>query len=1721
MNCYCDVNMFQKYTYYMVMTMLEQQNMHKNQRKITKKCIQIIHEYLINVVGEKQPKKRKHLTLQLQLSLVQKDGIHEIDNIAVLIMEFAKVSMIEMIQTESSNTYKLSEQICSFLPMDLQENNSYIKTYRKNIKKWLLHDFYNVICSHCGSVNKSIMINRVFHFASTLRNCRTCGVIVRARNNGISQEYHSHSQSVQWFCNANQSTFEEEKINSKRIEESLNKCRFDESISEHTEIELLSLLNSLLRERFDQLFYYLSRFLDNINNWKALRLNITANYYFYVVKASYVSVYRLMVDAGIHPSHSTIFKDCWIRALFQSRDNHQLIHILDDQTNNKSDIDHIDRRNNFDVLCTDLERLTIFRKLTSSISAFTTAFIQKLKERFPNTKIDLFGIIKRFLDYKIDQNVFSVINEMEFLSLTSNQWEYLRQPEIVTYWKNDRTDNAIFIEPKYKSLRNEILNQIESVNSTTWETLVSQAKYMWKTKKYLKANRSKWNNIIGIKSGVRISEQHILSVLLFVQISELRHKVNELLLIAPIIQVHKQFAHFFKLLKETIYLYGDVLKATIYTYYTTNDKKLFDKFHNDLNIPFTASKQPIQMSTKVTNKVMMELKNSSALIPIHYFNLSSIIERPGVCLFFGGKFDMKQNNQSTRRLLKAGSECKIYSVSESKWFTGSVVRIFTDADGEWLEINYGDRHKHVNRFSEDLLPIESEKWNGIMWRYCHEKYQSQSQTVKQNDPFLNVLVECKDNILKQCGIECHPKLKFLIKTTLAYYKTSKNIIPDFDTFIQETNIIKLDSTIIDEFRVKYNGKRIRMQNKHIRLTTVHSKSSSLFMIPSDYKHSKHTTNKQYKTYDVGVLIRYDVCNPRFESLAEEIMFNEVINISNERFNQYLVKAKEIYAENCLTMISTAYDSNFGIEKYESINISHIIAVIIHTEERSYSRAFVRSCLNLHKTSSEIEIQNHCNNFYWFGRYIFECIEYFGDVFEVQSSPYIESITQLQPLPRTYNFELFAPPINFPLSATQSMEMALHYAGDKGCVMEFIPKYTSVLNSTKFVHLNAFYQDYDDQKRIFFGKRCAVTIKNIVSSSRFTFHKFILPLVYFEKIVLQTILDRQFWNAKHLYDKKDNKSDIQSTLFNLIHSCIGITLLGRENAQLTTEVDEDTQLIIIKKYFPTSGTQENEILYVLNLLKSWCQKRTFITFESFAAEIPFMIKPLQQFFVTINTQKKFGKNTYDIHITNLQLLMPNLKHYRNFNKQVVCIQPVLPQMEEHAISSTPQGIINIINRNLYHYYKCQFDETYYQNKHGKFKLWCEESKFDDNYVEKQLAKPANYCNLIEFDSQFPLPFDIKKSRQVFIWQTLQNATKPNLFHILYGEVKNLGVLSTPRQVRTPTSPNIDCELTNYPNTNILSPRISISETKDDTDDIDDYGPIFRVLSNCQRHEIPDEICNILKKLKFFKNKKFHTTHISPKDILSNLNKMKISKDSKKGNSFLFPNVKKKEKDIISKFKNRNRNKLMKFYEPICKLHKATRQDFVKIAEEIKLFDEKMIQKLANKLMERLFSDIERMKPWKCQHCWFINRKMMIGGLWCLYNQLNECGLCGEERYKIKSSKKKDIKFQRLNDELYNIEGIENDFELPNELRIKWKSVEPLKCSINESDNNGMNKIYLETWNTKQMIDFVEKWIQQQNDTSLNLHENRISGYFEEEMINGFKFLTIQKKNKKKYNLLHKK
>eukprot|EP01084_Bolivina_argentea_P302136 521465_1 len=351
------------------------------------------------------------------------------------------------------------------------------------------------------------------------------------------------------------------------------------------------------------------------------------------------------------------------------------------------------------------------------------------------------------------------------------------------------------------------------------------------------------------------------------------------------------------------------------------------------------------------------------------------------------------------------------------------------------------------------------------------------------------------------------------------------------------------------------------------------------------------------------------------------------------------------------------------------------------------------------------------------------------------------------------------------------------------------------------------------------------------------------------------------------------------------------------------------------------------------------------------------------------------------------------------------------------------------------------------------------------------------------------------------------------------------------------------------------------------------PIHSTLANCCQHEIPDLIVDALENIGFdFINHKYRNEilisllkkklkHLDlkvgkrmvQKEFISKLKRIGITenvavnvfsalrmedndriyhmnKDKKVKYQIvrlLLAELNKKSNDIklneivsirdqkfifASKFKQQ----LSRFYYPISD-PSVTKDDLIKIAATIKVFDNKTKQKLCNYLFEKLLSDIESIKPWECQQCLFMNRRMMVGGLWRLYPQLSECGLCGVQRGKNKLNMF-DIKSSNIKNEKADLDRIYGkSLCLPKILINDWNRIKDIKCNYKQDIKS--KQIYLEKCNVFDMKKMVEKVMNTvSNDTKYKYKRqlqnnkeyilNLILNWIDSHQIDGNSFVMIR-------------
>eukprot|EP01083_Nonionella_stella_P318545 1164958_1 len=259
--------------------------------------------------------------------------------------------------------------------------------------------------------------------------------------------------------------------------------------------------------------------------------------------------------------------------------------------------------------------------------------------------------------------------------------------------------------------------------------------------------------------------------------------------------------------------------------------------------------------------------------------------------------------------------------------------------------------------------------------------------------------------------------------------------------------------------------------------------------------------------------------------------------------------------------------------------------------------------------------------------------------------------------------------------------------------------------------------------------------------------------------------------------------------------------------------------------------------------------------------------------------------------------------------------------------------------------------------------------------------------------------------------------------------------------------------NQKDTQSKTAHFNITPINEDADDemTQDRDESFGLLYNCQSHDIPVHIVNALDDIHFdfsacdgvlreafrMKLSNLDINHDSffdkRKQFIKQLKYIGISEqvatyciDNIKQNTGKHVHARTSTKELIGfilellqtqfgiesnvrcdlftqkeAFKRKYSDDLKRFIDALDKKskNKVTITTLYDIAKEISIFDEETAMKLSKYLYIKMMDDKEKIVPWECQTCQFLNCQLMVDGLWRHYNEGNKCGLCGDSRYII--------------------------------------------------------------------------------------------------------------------------
>eukprot|EP01084_Bolivina_argentea_P204849 349887_1 len=228
------------------------------------------------------------------------------------------------------------------------------------------------------------------------------------------------------------------------------------------------------------------------------------------------------------------------------------------------------------------------------------------------------------------------------------------------------------------------------------------------------------------------------------------------------------------------------------------------------------------------------------------------------------------------------------------------------------------------------------------------------------------------------------------------------------------------------------------------------------------------------------------------------------------------------------LICKHFQQQYNIVRNEPMDLRHILALIFYTDITAFCRVF-RSTYRKIDNESNQEVKNRHEELYFYSRYLFESIEFFGVRMPKDAKVY-------HGLNRVLYFQKFSTYFNQPISTTDNLITASEFA-QGGMILTLtaatqyisdetkIPKYLAVSFLSDFPHEN---------EKLFYGSSVVFKVCNIytVEGKKFVGHS--------EELALFNKFEKLLQNQHVLWNLNDKKEQ------NQIHALVTLIRQYRSN-----------------------------------------------------------------------------------------------------------------------------------------------------------------------------------------------------------------------------------------------------------------------------------------------------------------------------------------------------------------------------------------------------------------------------------------------------------------------------------------------------------------------------------------------------------------------------------------------
>ena len=365
-------------------------------------------------------------------------------------------------------------------------------------------------------------------------------------------------------------------------------------------------------------------------------------------------------------------------------------------------------------------------------------------------------------------------------------------------------------------------------------------------------------------------------------------------------------------------------------------------------------------------------------------------------------------------------------------------------------------------------------------------------------------------------------------------------------FDDNINIIDKDLKIINENILKSQKdlEKIEMENERLNLhkydlnTNIYKKDAHFnigytFYYWDYYKNNNNIKQLWFnKNYLSGYKASELYIEPKYDSLKEELLNNIIQNIKPITYKQIYEKAKIYFMTENVKRIKAGDEDEFlhyGINDGSSLNIEHLICIILYTDLSELSRSYSSTFRLLHPSEMLSSIKDRNREYWNWSKLMRESIEYFGDLMghQRQKIPFYCGTSYM--LTATFLIRICGP-----TSTTKQLSVAFRFAENDGIILQLNNGSNYFAQNLRYfncVWLSAFP---DEDERLFCGGSWPLRVESVrLIKNKQNLKLFFKALFYFDCMLKgisvtsnakQQITKMDKLIIKKLIEKKINNDD---------------------------------------------------------------------------------------------------------------------------------------------------------------------------------------------------------------------------------------------------------------------------------------------------------------------------------------------------------------------------------------------------------------------------------------------------------------------------------------------------------------------------------------------------------------------------------------------------------------------